>query len=147
VNYVGESNEAVQIDCKSATALGCAQYNFHAECGCASGCDTKTKKLVWTANPTLQVGPITVYFSTDCYDTGKIIMEEEKHAAAYDAAIEKGIASQKALAGKTFQTKAACEGACEEWKLALSESMFAPLQTWWINFMHPNKKCDGSFKW
>jgi RHS repeat-associated protein len=146
VNYIGKPNREIQVDCKSSDALGCTTFDFSADCRCGEGCDRKTKKSVWAANTRVDVGPIRVYFSLDCYDPGKIILEEERHVSVYQAAIKDALDSAAKLNGQTFGSKADCEGACKEWLKSL-EAIKAPWANGWIDFTHTARKCNGDIKW
>lgn len=153
VSYQGASNSQIQIDCKSATALGCTLFDYNLPtCSCSQGCDTVSKKTVWVANPTFN-SKIRVYFSTDCYDTGRIIMEEERHVAIWQEATGKIEDKAAALRRAKFSSKERCEGACFSWLssaygiLANAKSSndlidrLTPLP-----FLgHPDKNCAG--KW
>ena len=67
MNYHGKPNQQIQVDCESASALGCAYIDYELpSCSCDPGCDIKTKQLVWVANPKFKVDAINVYFSLDC---------------------------------------------------------------------------------
>jgi hypothetical protein len=137
----------IQIDCKSAAALGCTTFDARADCNCGSGCNRRTRRTEWAANPRLQVGPITVRFSTDCYDTGRIIMEEERHVAAYQDAIHEAERRTAQLNGRAYGSKAECEGACRQWVQDVQSIIQSPWRNGWIDFTHPVRRCDGSIPW
>jgi hypothetical protein len=99
------------------------------------------------ANPRLRVGPITVHFSTDCYDTGKIIMEEERHVAVYQDAIREAERRTAQLNGKSYGSKGECEGACRDWMKDMQSILESPWRNGWVDFTHPVRRCDGSVPW
>jgi RHS repeat-associated protein len=144
--YIGETNKYIQGICADPNALGCTKVKSVVRCDCAGGCNAKTRREGWYANASVRFDSLRIYFSTDCYDPGKIIMEEERHAAVYDNSMREARARAGELDRRRFNSKSECEEACRGFVADLKEIMERPIHGW-IDFTHPNRRCDGSFAW
>lgn len=149
LSYIGKPNEQVQVDCRSATALGCSYLDYDKpSCSCAGGCDMKTRKEPWWARPRLNIRGIRVIFSTDCHDPGKIILEEARHVVVFQESVSELEKSAAELSQERFASKADCESACFWWIARVWNNLGgSPFQHWFIDRTHPWRRCDGSFRW
>lgn len=77
VSYTGAKNSAIKAICNRPGALGCAFFDGDRSCEWESDCGT------WRPNASF-TGSVRIYFSADCYDTGNIILEEERHLEQYE---------------------------------------------------------------
>ena len=145
VDYIGQQNKDILATCGGPFTLGCTKVDVgEATCTCSAGCDRRTKRNVWVASAKLHINRIRLFFSTDCYDTGKIIMEEERHVATYQSGIENAMERTRKMNGQSFSSKSKCEDECRDWFAGVKRDIGQPLTTSWIDFTHPTRRCNGS---
>jgi hypothetical protein len=140
VSYHRRSNAEVREICGRPGALGCTRLNFSSRCGCSY------VEGSWRANITMR-GSIDVFCSYDCYDPGRIILEEEKHMHEYQrdyAAVERQAGQ---LQRKSFPTKKDCDAACEAFYQRARVTLESTWRHWVIDQTHPPRRCDGRWAW
>lgn len=89
-------------------------------------------------------GPITVNYSTDCYNPAIIIEEEMRHVMVYEESFEEVRQMVDELSRKKFQTQFACKNACGLLMVKAGNEFLSQWTHAFIDFTHPWRRCDGS---
>lgn len=95
----------------------------------------------------MRIPTIEVHYSTDCYDTDKIISEENRHVLVYQDRICKAQRGMADFRQETFSSEAACQEACQDWVEDTRSLLQSKWAHWWIDQTHPPYRCDGSIAW
>ena len=145
VTMLGAPNTEIQRLCKSRGALGCASLDFEKPtCRCVEARDLQTKRSVWIARPRLVFKGIRLFYSTDCYDTSKVISEEMRHVREYQRSATELTERTREFDGTRFASRAECKNACFLWETETWRDIGGGWDTW-IDLTHPWRRCDGSY--
>jgi RHS repeat-associated protein len=142
VEYLAMPNEGVRRQCGGG-ALGCIQPKIDYFCRCREdGCSWKPS-LIFGVNE-----PIPVIYSSDCYSPTRIQEEEMRHISALEGDYADAAAAARAFGRRRFSSESECMEECRRFaKGALRDALVPRWKHWWIDFTHPQRHCDGSFKW
>lgn len=146
VAYFGKPNRDLQKACGSIKALGCTRVpNIRLDCDCAPRpCDSETGECRWMPNPSMRIPTIEVHYSTDCYDTDKIISEENRHVLVYQDRICKAQRRMADFRQETFSSEAACQAGLGRGHPLAVAVQVGPL----VDRSNASSvPCDGSIAW
>jgi RHS repeat-associated protein len=141
VKPVPDDNADIRRICQSPTALGCTIPTFHVDCTCVC------TEGQYRPRPLVTGGPITFYYSTDCYDPQRIIREERRHVREYQDDFNDAVEDAAQFSHERFDSLPECDEACKEWIADTVRDLRSPLAHAWIDFTHPRRRCDGSITW